>query len=102
MTTEAQLDHIKQHLDAFEEHTGTRDVEQYFADYDRDGLYEGVCNDLGLTPDEATYKLELPRDQVDTLLVVLWHHVTPAMGLDQSLHDEIEDQVRAQGGKPHA
>lgn len=63
---------------------------------------QGLASELEITPIESTYKLELPRDQVDTLLEVLWHHVTPAMGLDQSLHDEIQHQVFAQGGKSHA
>lgn len=52
--TQAQLDHLKQHMDLFRAEKGDS-VEEYFADHtrpDRDGLdlYIRVCDDLGLTP----------------------------------------------------
>lgn len=49
-----QIQHIKQHQKAFNEHQVSEqdvDVEAYFHDYNEDGdIYERLCFDLELTP----------------------------------------------------
>lgn len=48
-----QKAHLEENLDLFENHTGTRSVDEYFADYatpERPDLYQRVCEDLGLEP----------------------------------------------------
>lgn len=46
--------------------------------------------------EDDTVTLVLPRADVQTLLHVLYKYVTPAMGIDQLLHDEIADQLAGQ------
>lgn len=48
--------------------------------------------------DGPTITIELPQKEVEKLLDVLWYHVTPAMGLDQLIHDEIRAQYVVQHG----
>ena len=47
-----QKAHLEANLDLFEGLSGTRDVDEYFADYgsEKPDLYERVCSDLGLEP----------------------------------------------------
>jgi hypothetical protein len=43
-----------------------------------------------------TVTLELPLEIVRTLREVLYRHISPSMGIDQALYDEIGYQVQAQ------
>lgn len=66
MATQAQIDHITEHYDAFKEHTGWQNgVKDYFETFESpdEPLYERLCNELNLEPivepelDEATKAL---------------------------------------------
>lgn len=52
--TQAQIDHINQHLDLFHAHAGSdRTPAEYlyeYAEYKDGKIYERLCDDLGLTP----------------------------------------------------
>lgn len=54
LPTQWQIDHITEHIDAFNNHTGgDRTPEEYLTEYAyyKDGeIYERLCHDLGITP----------------------------------------------------
>lgn len=79
MATQAQIDHITQHIDRFEDHAGNeRTPAEYLREYAHiPDIYERLCHDLGLTPipEEGTVS-----DQQIDLQTLVQSEIAKAIG----------------------